>query len=189
MDFKMLLTMDFWRELLSNDFNRGYAAALVLVLGVILVLLFLRFLLFLIFRTRRCNAVTIPTNGGELVISRNALENAVTQVLNGFPALSVNRIKLYRRGKSYSLRIFCGLNGEGGIGLPELSEEIRPVLLGTLKHSFGVENLRDLRFVLEDFTPAPHSEVVIHPDDAAKIVADNQTANEAAKDNEIDSGF
>ena len=92
MNFAELADPEFWRQLLSSDFNRGYAAAIGLVFALLLLLLALKIIFKLLFRTRRCGAIPVRCPTGDLVVSRGAIENAARQVLDEFPQLAVRRI-------------------------------------------------------------------------------------------------
>ncbi len=149
MNFTDLVTAEFWRELLSNDFNRGYMAAIGLVLAVFILALVLRLAMMLLFRTRRCNWVPVPSESGNLVVSRKAIENAARQVLEAFPQLTVRRISLYRRGKKrYLMTLQCYFSAKGK-GLVQTTEEVKPKMLEMLTRVFGIEALKEIRFQVE----------------------------------------
>ncbi|MDD3886455.1 MAG: hypothetical protein PHI35_06270 [Victivallaceae bacterium] len=153
MHFSELTNMDFWRTLLCNDFNRGYVAALMLVLTLIVVLMVLRLILHLIFRNKRCSEFTVKAEGGDVVISQDAIENATRQVLDEYSSLSVNRIRLFRRGGKYTMSLYCSFCDDGN-GLPEVLKNLKPAIVGTLKKTFGVENLAAIKFSVESFSAA-----------------------------------
>ncbi len=145
-----------WQALLQSDFNRGYIAALFLVLALVLALLILKLLFMLAFRTRSCATVTVPRKDGDIVVSRDAVTEAVIRELQSFPALAVRKIRLYRRRRRYLMTIFCGFNGDGGV--PQLVEELKPRLTETLKSTFGIDSLDTIKVVIErlDVDAAPN---------------------------------
>ena len=148
MVFEELFSSEFYRELFNNDFNLGYAMGVALVLGLLILLVILRIVLRLVFRRHRCGSIVVPDSEGELFISCDAVEKAARSVLEHFKELDVRRIRLYRQGKSYQLLLFCTFIG-GGRGLPELSGEIRPLLIETLGRLFGIHSLRKVQFRID----------------------------------------
>lgn len=136
-----------WRQILQSDFNRGYIAALALVLALLLALLILKFLCWLAFRTRRCSEIIVPRRDGDIVISRDAVTIAVSRELKAFPELDVRRIRLFRRGKIYLMTLFCTYNG--GSGIPSLADGLKPRLLNALKDTFGIDSLKRIKVVVE----------------------------------------
>ncbi len=146
--FRDLMNVEFWRGLTENDFNCGYLAGAGLVLGLLFVLLLVHIFLKLLFRTRRSGTVIVPNPDGDLVISRDAVENAARHVLSSYEQLSVRRIQLYRRGKIYFLTLFCNFSA-GEKGLPELSGELKVQLLEMLEKMFGITTLKRVRIQVE----------------------------------------
>ena len=149
---QFLVSGEFWHRLFDSEFDRGYMTALLLVLVVIAVLLMFRFFIYLLFRTRSCKTIVIPDPQGEVTITKSAVESAVHNRLVQYPQLSVADLKLFRRGKSYMLRVHCSFDGSQGNGFFALVEEVRPALLDTLRDTFGINNLKKIRFVLEDYS-------------------------------------
>ena len=178
-DWGIYFTRDFWNTLLGSDFNRGYMAALLLILILFLILIAVRFVVYLFFRTRKCKAVIIPDSQGDVTISRTAVENAVRNTVAAYPALDLRELKLFRKGKSYMLRLHCTLDGSRGDAFSALVETLRPALLEMLKDTFGITQLRKIRFVLEDYEAA-----------ADEIPALQQEENSEVQENdETDSGI
>ena len=148
MNFAELADPEFWRQLLSSDFNRGYAAAIGMVFALLLLLLVLKVIFKLLFRTRRCGAIPVRCPTGDLVVSRGAIENAARQVLDAFPQLAVRRIQLYRRGNRYLMTLCCSFSAEGK-GLPAISDEVKPKMQEMLHRVFGIDTLQEIRFQIE----------------------------------------
>lgn len=158
MNFAEWADPEFWRQLLSSDFNRGYAAAIGLVFALLLLLLIVKIIFKLIFRTRRCGAIPVHCPTGDLVVSRSAIENAARQVLAEFPQLAVRRIMLYRRGKRFSMTLCCSFSAEGK-GLPAISDEVKPRMLEMLHRVFGIDTLQEICFQIEALSSEiPHEE-------------------------------
>ena len=153
--WRQLFQAETWRLLLQSDFNRGYIAALVLFMALFLALMILRLILwFAFFRTHRCSEIVVPRRDGDIVVSRDAVTMAVSRELEAFPELDVRSIRLYRRGKTYLMTLFCIY--EGGGGIPALSDELKPRVLDSLKRIFGIVSLKRIKLVVEKMhAPAP----------------------------------
>ena len=136
-----------WETLLASDFNRGYLAALALVLALVLALMILKLVWFIAFRTRRASTVTVPHPDGDLVVSRDALAEAVSRELDGYPELQLRKLRLFRRGKYYLLTLLCEFNGADGV--PGIASELRTKLRERLKQLFGLESLKSVKIVIE----------------------------------------
>lgn len=179
-DWSVVSSPDFWNTLLGSDFNRGYMAALALVLVLLVVLLVLRFIFFLSFRTRKCKVVTIPDSQGDITISRTAVENAVRNTFTAHPELELRELKLFRKGHTYMLRLHCALDGSQGSAFAALVDELRPALLEMLKETFGITNMRKIRFVLEEYEAA---------EAGISAPRNGDGEEEKSEENETDSGI
>lgn len=168
-----------WKTLLESDFNRGYLAALALVLALVVALLILKFIVFLIFRTRRASSVTVKSPDGDIVVSRDALEEAITRELEQYPELYLRKLRMFRRGKEYILALFCEFRGTSGV--PDVAERLRPQLKERLKQLFGLEALRSIRIVVEKLAvPIAERGSDKADDDKSEISAAPRTDDEAA---------
>ena len=61
---KVLGDPQWWRALLGSDFNRGFMAALALILVLMVFLMLIRAIIHLIFGTRRCSSVVVRRADG-----------------------------------------------------------------------------------------------------------------------------
>jgi len=138
-----------WQRLLSNDFARGYLAALSLFVAIFVLVLLIRIFFWLCFRTRRCSNVVVPGEGGDIVISRDAVTAVLEQELKAYPQLMVHRIRITRRGQKHFLALYCAFSTKAG-SIPELLQEIKPRLQDTLKDVFGIKSVKSIRVVIED---------------------------------------
>ncbi len=165
-----------WKILLESDFNRGYLAALVLVLALVVALLILKFIVFLIFRTRRASSVTVKSPDGDIVVTRDALEEAIDRELELYPELYLRKLRMFRRGKAYMLTLFCEFRGSRGV--PDVAGRLRPQLKDKLKQLFGVEALRSIRIVVEKLAVplAEASAPASASDDVPAAQTDDETA-------------
>lgn len=136
-----------WQSLLRSDFNRGYLCALALVAALIVVLMILRFIWWLIFRERGCSKLTIRRSDGDIVVSRSAVCAAIDGALKSVPALKVRKLRIFQRGNNYSITLLSGFDGTGSVA--ELVEEVKPLVTGTLRDTFGIENVRRVKVVIE----------------------------------------
>lgn len=135
-------------NLLANDFCCGYMAAVLTFLLIFILLLIVRLLIFLLFRTRRCSRITIPSADGELIVNRSAVEAVVRKELHGFPQIFLRKLLLFKRGKNYSLKIFCSFERSGS-GLPEIVQELKPRLKEVMKELFGIGTMTDISICIE----------------------------------------
>lgn len=148
---------EFCKILAENDFNRGYMAGAGFVLGLLVLFVVIRLVLMFIFRRHRCSQIVVPSPAGDLTIGRNVIEGTARRVLHSIAELDVRRIRLYRKGKSYSLLLCCTFF-DGGKGVPEIAEGIRNEIRDTLQNLFGITTLRRIDFRIEeqgDSLPAP----------------------------------
>ncbi len=171
MNYSDLLSANYWRELLSTDFNRGYATGIALVLGVMILLCVLKIIWRLMFRVRRCGAVEVRCDGGDLVISRSAVENAARQVLAAFPQLDVDRIQLFRKGQRYRLRLHCAFATDGG-GLPEIASKVKPKMTETLHRVFGIDTLDQITLQIDTLESTVEAIHTAAPEPQPAVVAE-----------------
>ena len=141
--------LSYWQQLIANDFNRGYLAALALVFAFLLVILLLKFLLWLLFRTRRCGSVVVESPDGEVVISRDAVTALLRRELSEFSQLEVRTIRILRRGRRYFLRLYADFR-TGGKGLQAVLDEVKPRLLDSLRETFGITCVKKIKVTIEE---------------------------------------
>ena len=98
-----------------------------------------------VFRRRRCSQIVVSTPAGNLTISRNVIEGTARRVLRDIGELDVRRIRLYRKGKNYSLLLCCTFF-DGGKSVPDIAEGIRNEIRDTLQNLFGIKTLRRIDF-------------------------------------------
>lgn len=155
--FERLCPGEFCKMLFENEFNRGYLAGVSFVLGLLVFFVVIRLILMFLFRRRRCGQIVVPTPAGDLTISRNVIEGTARQVLRDIGELDVRRIRLYRKGKNYSLLLCCTFF-DGGKGVPEIAEGIRAEIRDTLQTQFGIKTLQRIDLHVEeqgDSSPTP----------------------------------
>jgi hypothetical protein len=135
-------------KVLQSDFNCGFISALAVVVLLLLLLLAVRILFFFIFRTRRCNKVLVPSADGDLVVTRKAIESVVRAELAKFTQMSVRKLVLYRRGKKYSLKLYC-LFANDGVGLPEITQEMKARIQEVMNKLFGIDTMTGISICIE----------------------------------------
>jgi hypothetical protein len=135
-------------RVLQSDFNCGFIAALAFIVFVLLLLLVIRFLLFLVFRTRRCGKVVVPSPDGNLIVTRKAIESVVRAELSGFPQIFVRKLVLYRKGKKYSLALYCLFSKEGA-GMPEIAHELKGRIKEVMNKLFGIDTMSEVSICIE----------------------------------------
>ena len=135
-------------KILQSDFNCGFIAALAFVVFVLLVLLVIRLLLFLVVRTRRCGKVIVPSRDGNLIVTRKAIESVVRAELAGFSQIIVRKLVLYRRGKKYSLALYCQFSKEG-TGMPEIAQDLKVRIKEVMNKLFGIDTMNEVSICIE----------------------------------------
>lgn len=139
-----------WQELLSGDFNRGYLSGVLLVLAVVLLLLVIRIVLGILFRTRRVRSILVPAADGDVMISQNAVIAAVDTMLTDFPDLMVDSLKIYRKGRQYSLLLHCRFRVDDASVFPDVAQKMKDAVFAGMRERFGVDSLRKIRIVLTE---------------------------------------
>ncbi|MBR1953386.1 MAG: hypothetical protein IKA32_12455 [Lentisphaeria bacterium] len=135
-------------KVLQSDFNCGFISALAVVVLLFVLLLVVRILLFFIFRTRRCSKVLVPSADGDLVVTRKAIESVVRAELANFAQITVRKLILYRSGKKYSLKLCC-LFSSDGVGLPEITQELKKRIQEVMNKLFGIETMTGISICIE----------------------------------------
>ena len=143
-----LFSLQSWQMLLRSDFNRGYLCALALVAALIVIMMIVRFIWWLIFRERSCSRLTIRRDDGDVVVSRSAICAAIGGVLKEIAALKVRKLRIFQRGKNYSITLLSSF--DGSVSVAELVERVKPLVTGTLRDTFGIENVRRVKVVVEE---------------------------------------
>ena len=143
-----IFSLQNWQNLLRSDFNRGYMCALALVAALIVVLMILRFVWWLIFRERGCSRLTIRRKDGDIVVSRSAVCAAIDEALKSVAALKVRKLRIFQRGSNYSITLLSSFDGTGSVA--ELVEQLKPLVTGTLRDTFGIDNVRRVKVVIEE---------------------------------------
>ena len=145
-----IFSVDMWKAVLSNDFNRGYIVATAFVLSIFILLLVLKLFCFIIFRKKKASKVIVPSANGDMIIAHSAVAKTVEISLRDYPELEIEKVKLYTKGKYYFMTIFSELNVGRKRNLPELSNEIKPLIQKKLVEVFGIENLKEINIIIND---------------------------------------
>lgn len=148
--FKVLSDPTWWQALTGNDFNKGFIAALCLILLLMLLLFIIRSVIFLIFRTRRCSFVEVKREDGSTVISRDVISSVVDRELIDYPAVRAEKIVLTRRGQRYQLTIYCSYLLADQSGIPAFCDEFKPRLKGALEKGFGITSLEKIKLWISE---------------------------------------
>ena len=148
--FSELLSLDMWKAVLSNDFNRGYIMALAFMVSLFILLFMLKLFFFIIFRKKRASKIIVPGNDGDVIIAHNAVAKTVEYSLRAYPELEVEKVKLYCKGKKYYMTVFCELNVGKKRHLPEISAEIKPLIITQLADVFGIQNIQEIDIIINN---------------------------------------
>jgi hypothetical protein len=142
-ELEQLLNSPFVKEVLASDFKCGYAAATLVFLLVIISMLFAKLLIFILFRTPKCSEVVVKSESGNLVIS-----SLICKLLEESGRLEDAKVIIREKGKKYLIGIRAAYS-EGAVGLPEISEALKPQILDLLKQQFGIENVETIIFSVD----------------------------------------
>lgn len=132
----------------ENDFNKGYATGVCVVLGVVLLMLIIKIIFKIIFRRRRCSELITSSSDGDVAISVDAVADTVRNELRRYPSVSINKIRLYRIRKNYMVNLLCEYDGKDG-GLPQITQKIKFSLSTMFKEFFGVSSVRRINLKFE----------------------------------------
>ena len=136
-----------WQALLKSDFNRGYLCALALVAALLVVMMIIKFIWWLIFREYGCSKLTIGRTDGDIIVSRSAVCSTIENALRHIAALKVRKVRIFQRGKNCSITLLASFDGTCSVS--ELVEEVKQIVIWTLRDTFGVENVRRVKVVIE----------------------------------------
>ena len=142
---KTIIDPVWWKALLGSDFNRGFIAALGVILILMILLMLLRGIFSLIFRTRRCSYIEVGRGDGNTMVNREVIASVVDRELAAYPSILAEKIVLTRRGRNYQLTIHCTYLLSDTAGIPAFCDEFKPKLLGALAKGFGIDSLQEIR--------------------------------------------
>ena len=142
-------------QLLQSEFNQGFALGVALAVVIILAMLILKILFWMMFRTRRCREIALETAGGNVQISHRAIDAAVQADLSDLKGLSVENLRIFRKGKRFSMQIKCTFSAASGSNFPETAQVIRERTQKLLQETFGIHSINRIDIRLETLTALP----------------------------------
>lgn len=142
----------------ENDFNKGYATGVCVVLAVVLLMLVIKIIFKLIFRRRRCSEIIASASDGDVSISVTAVEDTVRTELLRYPSIRVSKIRLYRVRKNYMLNLLCEYDGKDG-GLPQITQKVKFTLSTMFKEFFGINSIRRINLKFEHLAKEKSEEI------------------------------
>ncbi len=145
--FEKIGRKEFWLELLKSDFNRGFLAAFVLIIAFFLAFLLLKICFFILFRVRSCHQILVRRSDGDILVDIDAVTHAAERVFEAFPDLRIRRIRIFQDGGHYRIDLYGSV--AHGCSCTELIGALKPALLETLKATFGIGNVKTIRFFIE----------------------------------------
>ena len=163
----------------ENDFNRGYATGVCVVLAVVVLMLIIKIILKIIFRRRRCSEMISPAVDGNVSVSVSALEDTVRKELSRFHSVKISKIKLYRIRKKYILNLICEYDGRDG-GLPQITRKIKDSVSTMANDFFGISSIREINLKFErlskDAVPAEKDTPAVAENEEIKSFAPTPVA-------------
>jgi hypothetical protein len=131
----------------ENDFNNfrcGYVAGI----AVVILLFVLILLLYYILKSRRkVNAISVPTNNGELSIATGAIVDLVKIVAADFRYITVPKVSLIqcRKGVMMNMKVKYDINGKP---FPDLADELQEAVLKELDIRLGINSISFVKIKL-----------------------------------------
>ena len=144
-------------QLLQGEFNQGFLLGVSLAVAMILLMLVLKIIFWMIFRTRRCREIALDAGDGTVSISHKAIDTAVRSEVSGLPGMSVESIRVLRKGKRCKMQIRCGFSTAAGSSFPELTRIIRERVQKMLQETFGIDCISKIDIQLETLETAAHA--------------------------------
>ena len=174
MEFCQNFCQEFWMQINANEFYRGFFYGAAGFLALMFALWFIWVVVAFCRRTRRCSSMVIAQDGGEVVVSENAIITTVKLLAVRFPALELGKVRLYCKRRGHKLVINCAYVLNDDANLLDLVENFRAHLVENLASMLGMTNELRVQVKLANVkgsksTDKPKDEPTL-PD---KIVADD----------------
>ena len=160
----------FLKPITENEFNKGYATGVCVVLAVVLLMLIVKIIFKLIFRRHRCHEVYTSSADGDVAITVNAIEDTVRAELNAFPSVRIIKIRLYRVRKIYMLNLICEYDGKDG-GLPQITQKVKAALSAMFQNFFGVNSIRRINLKFERLTQVKEEAAPVPAEQKVELTA------------------
>ena len=90
----------------------------------------------------------VKSESGNLVISSRVISALICKLLEESGRLEDAKVIIREKGKKYLIGIRAAY-AEGAVGLPEISEALKPQILDLLKQQFGIENVETITFSVD----------------------------------------
>ena len=138
------------KSFLEVDLNRGIAIGIGAAVAFVVALWLVKLILRLTVWSHRCPAIKVKNPAGDIVISRQAVAEAIGRELDAFPELKLLRLRIFKYSSGYRIALNCEFLGTGG--LPELANRVRPRLKAALLGLFGIDDLSTVDITIERFS-------------------------------------
>ena len=134
------MIQDIIKYISENDFNNFRCGYVTGIAVVILLFVFIFIFYYILKARRKVNAISVPTEQGELSIATSAIVDLVKIVAGDFRYIKVSKVSLihYRKGIMMKLKLKYDINGKS---LPELADELREAILKELEIRLGINNI------------------------------------------------
>jgi hypothetical protein len=90
----------------------------------------------------------VQSGDGTLIVTRKAIESVIRAELAAFSQISVRKLVLYRKGKAYSLKLYCQF-ARDGVGMPEIAQQLTPRLKEVMNRLFGIDTMNKIDIIIE----------------------------------------
>ena len=163
----------------AEPLYRGALLATAVFVAILLIYWIIRIVCFFKFGKRRCVAVTVEKEQGNIVVFTDAVTAVLRDELKSFAELDIRRIIIFRKRDAYFMELRCNYyKVEKFRGLPELFSEIEPLIKKRMKDIFGMENISAVDIRIDnaaDFDDFVRAGETVSEDDGAVVVPEKVT--------------
>ena len=126
----------------EHEFIYGFAIALLL-------LLLFRVLIWSISSTK-CLGISLEGDNGQLFITAGAVEDFVIRTLADKDEMVIDKVKLNRKGQTYSVTIFIRVAADANVS--EMRPSVEERILSQTVSRLGVDSIKTVNILLKNFS-------------------------------------
>ncbi len=136
-----------WQGFMGDSFAAGYWLAVAIVGSILVLWLLIHFLLWLLLRRRRATAVILRHGNGDIEVAEQAIYQCIHALTPDFPDFQIQKMKLYRQGKSYMLRLEFEYNAVND-KLADNLDRFKQKIFDRMSEVFHIRSIRKISFKL-----------------------------------------
>ncbi len=132
-----------WQSWMGDTFISGYWLAVALVGVVVVLWLLIHLVCWLLWRRHRVSSLRMPSKDGDIEVANQAIFQMVSTLDRAFPMFQVDKMRLYRRGRKYtlSLAFFYAPLDAGGQALTADVQAFKLQICERLHELFGITDI------------------------------------------------